>query len=222
LRAMNVANETFGRPPQLSSRNLLKWSQTDCLAPLGLTGYLLNHPVNKRSFENLAPLASGWHVFGPWTKGVQARSVVLVLRWLFLLALLACSVDARPERTSLKQIQETIVQVRTAGTVNLRADAAYCLGDMTRQIDSQDVDDKTFADLVSLMDSPDDSVRGGVAAALGFLGERAKPAIPKLLEILPKVDCLNGAMTSADAIRLALKRMGVTPPPRPCCQRYGA
>jgi HEAT repeat protein len=93
---------------------------------------------------------------------------------------------------------------------------------MMRQMHSQDVDDKTFADLVSLMDSPDDSVRAGVAAALGFLGERAKPAIPKLLEILPKVDCLNGPITSADAIRLALKRMGVTPPPRPRCQRYGA
>lgn len=119
----------------------------------------------------------------------------------------------------LKQIQETIVQVQTAPTLDGRRDAAEHLAAMTPRMDPWKIDEKTFNDLVSLLDSPDDSVRRGVAAAIGFLGERAKPAAPKFLEILPKVDCLNGVKTSADTIRMALVRIGVTPPPLPDCIR---
>ena len=144
-----------------------------------------------------------------------------VPRWLLLLALLACPVDAKDRRTSLKQIQDMIVQVKTAKTADLQADAAHRLSEGVRKIRPGDVDDETFADLVSLMDSPKDWVRGETAAALGFLGERAKPAIPKLLEILPKVDCLDGAITSAGAIRLALMRIGVMPPLRRGCIHAG-
>lgn len=139
-----------------------------------------------------------------------------------LVAITACAVEARDDGAPLKQIQETIVRVRTAPTVNGRADAAQHIAGVAQKMDPLDVDDKTFAELVSLMDSPDDSVRGLVAAAIGFLGTRAKPAIPKLLEVLNKVDCRDGAVTSANSIRQALKRMGVTPPPLPACpERIG-
>lgn len=40
-----------------------------------------------------------------------------------------------------------------------------------------------------LLDIPDDSVREGVAAALGNVGRRADVAIPKLKELLPELDC---------------------------------
>jgi uncharacterized protein YbaR (Trm112 family) len=147
--------------------------------------------------------------------------ICFIPRGLLLLALLACPVDAKARQTSLEHIQEMIVQVRTARTTNLQADAAYRLSEGVRKIRPGKVDDKTFADLVSLMDSPKDFVRAETAAALGFLGERAKPAIPKLLEILPKVDCLDGAVTSAGAIRLALMRIGVMPPLRRGCIHAG-
>ena len=137
------------------------------------------------------------------------------------LLLVTASAFARADGSILNQIKETIVTVRTAKTVDVRANATGHLADLARKIDPFAVDDRTFADLVSLMDSRDDVVRANVAATLGFLGGRAKPAVPKLLETLPKVDCLNGAVTSADAIRLALKRIGVTPPRRPDCERFG-
>ena len=120
----------------------------------------------------------------------------------------------------LKRIQETIVKVQTAPTLKRRRDAVEYLPFMILRIeDPWRIDEKTFNDLVSLMDSPDDVVRHDVAAAIGLLRERAKPAIPKLLEILPKVDCLDGVVTSADSIRMALVRIGVTPPPLPDCIR---
>jgi HEAT repeat protein len=140
---------------------------------------------------------------------------------LIFFALLACTVGAQGERTSLKQIQRMIAAVKAASTPNLRADAASRLAAGMREMEPSYIDDKTFGDLVSLMDSPEDAVRGAAAGALGFLGARSKPAIPKLLEILAKVDCVHGAVTSADAIRTALKRIGVTPPPRPDCTRIG-
>lgn len=139
---------------------------------------------------------------------------------LMLLAIAACAVNALGDGTDtlVKQIQETIMKVQTAPTLNERRDAALQLAFMTRRIeDPRKIDEKTFNDLVSLMDSPDDCVRRGVAAAIGFLGERARPAGPKFLEILPKVDCLNGVKTSAVTIRVALERIGVTPPPLPDC-----
>jgi HEAT repeat protein len=138
-----------------------------------------------------------------------------------LLALLVCAVEARGNGTLLKQIQDKVVTIRTGKSPNIRGVAAEQLALITAKIKSSEVDDKTFADLVSLLDSSDDAVRMGVAGALGFLGARAKPAVPKLLELLPKVDCLDGSITSADSIRLALKRIGVTPPPPPDCIRRG-
>jgi hypothetical protein len=143
------------------------------------------------------------------------------MRWVMLLALLVCAVEARGNGPLLKQIQDKIVTIRTGKTVHVRGVAAQELALIMQKTKSPEIDDKTFSDLLILMDSSDDPVRAYVAAALGFLGERAKPAAPKLLEILPKVDCLGGAVTSADAIRLALKRMGVTPPPPPDCIRTG-
>ena len=75
-----------------------------------------------------------------------------------------------------------------------------------------------MADITSLLDSPDDSVRFWVAAALGNLGPAAKAAAPKLLAMLPKADCINGAITSASGIRYALTKMGIKPPPPPKCE----
>jgi hypothetical protein len=118
---------------------------------------------------------------------------------------------------SKKQLTETIAKVRTGGTSMARTEAAEHLAELTRGISPNKVDDKTIADLVSLLDTSDDSVRYWVAASLGNLGPRARIAVPKLQKTLAAVDCLQGSKTSASGIRFALTRMGVTPPPLPTC-----
>ena len=115
----------------------------------------------------------------------------------------------------LTQIERTIVKARTGEDVQVRTDAAERLSFLAHRIDPNKLDDKTLADLVSLLDSPNDSVRYWVATALANIGPRARVAVPKLEALLPSADCLNGAITSASAIRRALIRMGIKPPPPP-------
>ena len=120
--------------------------------------------------------------------------------------------------TLLKQIQETIGKVRTmSGPSMARTNEAEHLSKLTRRIDPKGIDDKTLENLISLLDTSDDSVRRWVAGALGFLGPRARTAVPALLKVMHETDCLElKEMTSAGAARVALKRIGVTPPPPDC------
>jgi hypothetical protein len=97
-------------------------------------------------------------------------------------------------------------------------DAGTHLAHVIRRIRPEQVDDKAVADIESLLGSSDDYIRFWAATSLGELGPRAKIVVPELLKLLPVVDCLNGPITSATAIRLALKRIGTTPPPLPACQ----
>lgn len=117
------------------------------------------------------------------------------------------------------QMQHTMDCVKAFNTVDQRTAAAEHLAGLAEKISRNEITEQTIADLISLLDSPDDSVRYWVATSLGHLGPYAKAAIPKLQALLPKADCLNGAITSASGIRYALKQMGVTPPPPPNCQR---
>ena len=101
----------------------------------------------------------------------------------------------------------------------MRTEAAEDLADLTQDISRKEVTDALVDDLISLLDSPDDSVRYWIAIALGNLGPAAKAAVPKLEEMLPKADCISGTVTSASGIRYALIKMGVKPPPPPKCDR---
>jgi hypothetical protein len=113
------------------------------------------------------------------------------------------------------RLEEAVAKVRSGDSPTTRTEAAEHLAELTHRVKPNSVDDKTIADIVSLLDIPDDSVRAWTAAALGHLGRRAKVAAPKLLALLAEVDCLEGDLTSAASIRPALERMGVTPPPEP-------
>lgn len=123
-----------------------------------------------------------------------------------------------------ERITRIIAKVRelsgpTIGISNARSEAAEQLPLLTKRMDPTQVDDQTLGDLVSLLDTWDDSVRAQVAASLGNLGPRARAAAaPKLLEILPEVDCLAVDLSSEGAIRSALERMGETPPSPPVCE----
>jgi len=144
-----------------------------------------------------------------------------LLRLAVLAAALVCALCSGAQSTggavSKKQLEETIVSIQTGGTLTIRTNAAKRLSDLTLSIDPEEIDDATLKGLVSLLSTNEDSVRFWVAASLGHLGTRAKLAVPVLLKLLPEVDCLHGDLTSAPAIRLALKRMGETPPLRPEC-----
>jgi len=113
------------------------------------------------------------------------------------------------------KLEEIIAKVRSDEPSMARYEAAEHLADLTHRVNPASVDDKTVTDMISLLDIPDDSVRLWTAAALGNLGRRAKAAVPKLLALLPEVDCIQGDLTSAASIRPALRRMGVKPPPAP-------
>jgi hypothetical protein len=145
-----------------------------------------------------------------------------LLRFGVLAAMLVCAVCSAAQSSgaavSKGQLEETIASIRAGETLTIRTSAAKHLSDLTRSIDPEEVDDPTLKELVSLLSTNEDSVRFWVAASLGRLGPRAKVAVPVLLKLLPEVGCLGGALTSAPAIRLALKRMGETPPPRPECR----
>ena len=140
--------------------------------------------------------------------------------WLVLIALSPelCAQSHFVQKKQLKrELSETIAKVRNGETVTSRTDAAEYLAALTRGINPYKVNDATLAEMVSLLETQEDSVRAWVAASLGNLGPRAKVAVPRLLKLLPEVDCLRGSLTSAPFIRVALKRMGKTPPPLPKC-----
>jgi HEAT repeat protein len=119
----------------------------------------------------------------------------------------------------MEQIKQTIGKVRSNKTVDTRTEAAEHLATLTQKISRKEITEALVTDITSLLDSPDDSVRYWVATALGNLGPAAKAAVPKLEEMLPKADCIDGAITSASGIRYALIRMGVKPPfPAPKCR----
>src|SRR5215471_9613480 len=120
-----------------------------------------------------------------------------------------------------RQITESIANMRTGATPEIRGDAAEHLADMTSETSSGWVDDKSLADMVPLLDTPEDPVRFWVAVTLGNLGYHARTAIPNLQELLPQADCLQGDVTLADAIRYALARMRAAVPP-PTCGRAEA
>jgi hypothetical protein len=119
---------------------------------------------------------------------------------------------------ALEQIERTIEQVRRGETSNARTDAAERLAELTRKIDPGKVDDQTLSELISLLDTWEDSVRDAVAISIGNLGPRAREAAPELLKILPEVECLWVESSSASDVREALKLIGTTPPPPATCE----
>jgi PBS lyase HEAT-like repeat len=117
------------------------------------------------------------------------------------------------------EVEKAIAAVRSGKTVDARTNAAEHLASLTKKVSAKEATEKLVIDVMSLLDSSDDSVRYWVARALGNLGPPAKAAIPKLEEMLPKADCINGAITSASGIRYALIQMGVKPPPPQKCPK---
>jgi len=155
-----------------------------------------------------------------WNNAVFSKLCFMVTTsaCFFLLSPAVCAKSPLMVKQEInRQILKTIRKIRNEKTVTSRTDAAENLATLTRGINPHRVDDGTLAEMLSVLETKEDSVRAWVAVSLGNLGPRAKVAVPRLLKLLPEVDCLRGSLTSAPAIRLALKRMGETPPPPPNC-----
>ena len=152
---------------------------------------------------------------------VMKKMRLISVVWLVLIALspgLCAQSRSMPKKQLKMQLSETMAEIRNGKTSTSRTEAAQHLAALTRGINPRKVDETTLAEMISLLDTQEDSVRAWVAASLGHLGPRAKAAVPRLLKLLPEVDCLRGSLTSAPFIRVALKRMGYRPPPPPKCE----
>jgi hypothetical protein len=139
---------------------------------------------------------------------------------LFILQVLIAFLLASPVRAAESNLQmrieHAITRVKSENTTTKRADAAKCLYLLTLRRGLKRVDDSTIAEVVSLLDTDEDSVRYWVALSLRSFGLRAKMAIPRLEVILKEDDCALVSMTAASAVRSTLEAMGVTPKPSGC------
>jgi PBS lyase HEAT-like repeat len=124
--------------------------------------------------------------------------------------------DATGQYLLSNKVAETVSQVRSGASSTARTQAAQHLSELTNGTSPNQISEKSLGDIVSLLDSPDDSVRYWVARCLGNLRSRARSAIPKLQELLAKAQCEPGSEMSADGIRRALSQMGATPPSSDC------
>jgi len=125
------------------------------------------------------------------------------------------------------KIEETVSRIRETRptyTTNNGNNAGSQLLSLIRPVNSIFVDDKTVADIISLLDIPDRSVQFWATLALVPFGARAKAAAPRLLVLLQEEDCeiiLKGGcycyngMVLGTAIRPMLERMGIKAPPIP-------
>lgn len=136
----------------------------------------------------------------------------------FMLSVLIGIATACGGSVHMKEMKNTIASIRSGKTLDARAAASEHLAALALEINRNEITKELIADIISLLDSHEDSVLSYVATALGNLGSVAKAAIPKLLAILPGVECNNGPFNAADGIRYALIEMGVEPPPRPICK----
>ena len=61
----------------------------------------------------------------------------------------------------------TLAATRNGSSAMKRTDAANHLAEITEKADPKAVDDATLNSMIALLDSPEESLRAGVAAALG-------------------------------------------------------
>jgi hypothetical protein len=125
--------------------------------------------------------------------------------------------QANPGSADMEKMKVTIEKIRSGETLTARADAAKKLADQVRYLSDQQITESLVTDITSLLDLPDDAVRFYVAMALANIGPGAKSAVPKLEELLPAAECLDGVITSAGGIWWALIRMHVKIPESPKC-----
>lgn len=140
----------------------------------------------------------------------------------FVTTVLACSASfGAPTMSAVDRMNQIITEINTGKTMEVKADFAEQLAIDTRNMRPMDIDNSTLERMISLLAIQNDPVRAWVAAALGNIGPRAKSALPTLLHILREMDrrysCHFVSVSPADAVRLAIRRIGTQPPRPPAC-----
>ncbi len=118
--------------------------------------------------------------------------------------------------TEATHVVSVVEKIRAEPSGMGRTSDAERLCDAVKRTEGRDVSDADIDALASLMSDRDDSVRYWIACSLGFVGPRAKRAVPQLEEALKEVACVHADKTSESAIRIALTRIGSTPPALTC------
>lgn len=155
------------------------------------------------------------------TRERRLRTTVLVPALLFLLApnlpVSAQAVGQAPVETvqAPSHVSRSADIIKAATVRRKRADEAIALTQWVRK-NQGEVSDNDMSILAGLLTEDDDIVRREAAGALGFLGTRAKPFIPQLLAALKQRPCSDQPAMSADAIHVALERIGYGPMGLPC------
>ena len=144
-------------------------------------------------------------------KGISGLFRVLVGLTAVFSLLTAGAADATPAFSVRKEIckiiQDKDIRTRTERASRL---AMHLLNDKSG------VSDSDIASLTALLKDRDDSVRYYAAMSLGLIGDRARSAIPALKIALAEIACIQLDKTSAPGIRLALTRLGSSPPDISC------
>lgn len=84
------------------------------------------------------------------------------------------------------------------------------------------VTDADIALLAGLMRYDDEIIRREAASSIGFVGRRAISAAPALVQALQEQPCSPQPAMPADAIRVALERIGADPVNIPCTNPFGS
>ena len=110
-------------------------------------------------------------------------------------------------RAIVHEILTAIEQVEKDQSPERRGEDAMALADVVRDHASAASDPEVIRRLVVLLGNVDDVVRGGAAAALGFIGPKAASAIPELEKAYEERKDQSGPLGSSEAIKLALERI---------------
>jgi hypothetical protein len=137
----------------------------------------------------------------------------------WLMAVLIFGMAAKAE-TKTELLHRAIEKVRTGHTETERTFAADRLNEFVSELTQEEIDDRSISSLIALLEPREDGVRSSVAACLRDIGPRARAAVPRLLQILHEVECLNVSATSEQIVRQALERLGERSPPRKKCFGY--
>jgi hypothetical protein len=137
---------------------------------------------------------------------------VLYAGLLLVLALLATPVFSQTEKTQdVPSLLTEIERIKAEKPSMVRYKGAQQLLDSVKAKGSQNVTEREIEALTGMMADQDDSIRYWIATALGYVGPRAKLAVPNLEAALKEVECSMSSKTSASSIRSALEKIGVEP-----------
>jgi hypothetical protein len=115
-------------------------------------------------------------------------------------------------------IRREIDNMNREGSSIDRTKHAQELSDLIKNDARDRIKDSDIDLLAGMMQDKDDSVRYWIATSLGFIGARTQRSAPALERALRDRACDHSSKTSASAIRLAFRRIGVASPNIGCNQ----